>query len=369
MGRSCDPGDSAILEEGAGVAHPYSDLPDSAFWRRAVSELGEAEIDPVTRPAFSISRSDRVATAGSCFAQHLSRAIAQLGFGYLVTEAGPASPAAVDESYGVFSARFGNIYTTAQFLQLFERAYGLFAPQDDAWVREDGAVVDPFRPRIQAPGFVTVEAMREDREAHLAAVRAMFETCDVLVFTLGQTECWAAPDGAVVPLAPGAAGAPLDRCEYGFRNLTPGAIEADLLGAVDRLRSVNPAAHVVLTVSPVAMIATYEPRHVLESNGYSKAALRVAAEAVAQARAGVSYFPSYEIILGPAAGGRYLAPDRRNVTEEGVAHVMSIFTRHYLNDRAPAAPASSMTPAAPVRDTADLAALQGVVCDEESLDR
>ena len=88
--------------------------------------------------------------------------------------------------------------------QLFQRAYGLFEPADIAWQRADGRFVDPFRPRIQAGGFATVEDLEAEREIHLAEVRRVFEECDVFIFTLGLTEAWVSPtDGAAFPLAPG----------------------------------------------------------------------------------------------------------------------------------------------------------------------
>ena len=33
--------------------------------------------------------------------------------------------------YGIYSARFGNIYTARQLLQLIQRAYGEFVPVED----------------------------------------------------------------------------------------------------------------------------------------------------------------------------------------------------------------------------------------------
>src|SRR5205807_6284661 len=108
------------------------------------------------------------------------------------------------ENFGVFPARFGNIYTVRQLLQLFQRAYGLFEPTDSEWLSIDAGHIDPFRPRIQQAGFKTVGDLRADRDNHLQAVRQMFEQCDVFIFTLGLTEGWEAmADGAVFPLAPG----------------------------------------------------------------------------------------------------------------------------------------------------------------------
>ncbi|KAK0329975.1 hypothetical protein LTR94_034641, partial [Friedmanniomyces endolithicus] len=71
-------------------------------------------MDPMSRAPFMISASDKVATMGSCFAQHISRRLQASGFNYFVPEAAPASLSAAEAkaaNYGVFSARYGNIYT------------------------------------------------------------------------------------------------------------------------------------------------------------------------------------------------------------------------------------------------------------------
>ena len=68
---------------------------------------------------------DRIATAGSCFAQHISRSLSGAGFRYLVTEPAPEgmdAAAAAAANYGTYSARYGNIYTARQLKQLLERA-------------------------------------------------------------------------------------------------------------------------------------------------------------------------------------------------------------------------------------------------------
>lgn len=349
------------------MRNPYSDLPDHAFWRRAVAGRPAEQVDPVTAPPFTIAATDRVATAGSCFAQHISRALVARGGSFLVTETGEG------ENYGVFPARFGNIYTVRQLRQLFERAYGLREPADRAWRRTDGALLDPFRPRIQAEGFDSMEALAADREWHLAAVREMFETCDVLIFTLGLTEAWVSTrDGAVFPFAPGAVGAEGDGGEPGYRfeNFTVAEMADDLAAFTADLRSINPAVRMVLTVSPVPLIATYTDAHVLAATTYSKAALRVAAQMAADSDPLTAYFPSFEIVSGPQARGRFFAEDAREVTADGVALVMDIFARSFLREDAPRqAPAAQPAGAAaePAMD-ARQQALDDLICDEDVLD-
>ncbi|MBZ5724922.1 MAG: GSCFA domain-containing protein [Acidobacteriia bacterium] len=352
---------------GAG-AHPYADLPHYAFWNRAVAGVPPFAVDPVVDVPFRISPSDAVATAGSCFAQHIARGLQQKRFHYLVAEPAPAHltpAAAAAANYGVFSARYGNIYTTRQLLQLFERAYGAFVPSLSSWRTKGGGHADPFRPRIEPGGFASETELLEDRTRHLACVRRLFEELDIFVFTLGLTESWEhQASHAALPLAPGVAGGEWDPGQYEFRNYSAAEVERDLTEFVDRLRSVNPSSRMVLTVSPVPLAATGAGRHVLTSTCLSKAALRVAAEACASKCPGVCYFPSYEIITGPHSGSRYFEDDLRTVTRAGVGHVMRVFFSHFADGSA-AHPDKEAETLSYVE--AELAALGDIVCDEEAL--
>ena len=78
----------------------------------------------------------------------------------------------------------------------------------------------------------------------------------------------------------------------------------DLAAFLARLKRVNPDAKVVLTVSPQPPIATYEPRHVLVSATYTKAALRVAADEIERTHPDVWYFPGYEPSRARSIGAR-----------------------------------------------------------------
>ena len=120
--------------------HPYKNAPSHTYWRKAVASLEPGEVDPVVNFGIKIDRNSRVATAGSCFAQHIARYLSNSGFNYYVTEAGhPVLPDAsrLANNYGVFSARYGNIYTARQLLQMFQRAYHLFQPVEDVWKEAD----------------------------------------------------------------------------------------------------------------------------------------------------------------------------------------------------------------------------------------
>jgi hypothetical protein len=351
--------------------NPYLSLPDRAFWRRAVAAPAPGEVDPVGRFDLVIDRSTKVATAGSCFAQHIARYLSRSGYHHYVVE--PGHPILTPEvrdafHYGQFSCRYGNIYTARQLLQLFRRAYGKFSPVDDAWTHE-GEIVDPFRPTIHPHGFASLAEMRLDRVHHLAAVRNMFETLDVFVFTLGLTECWRSRrDGAVFPLCPGVEGGAFDEDLYEFHNQDVAEVIADLVNFRNGLSSVNKRAKIVFTVSPVPLVATAEPgEHVLSATTYSKSVLRVAAETMRERFSNVEYFPSYEIITGAFNRGAYFAPDLRGVVESGVSHVMRLFMQHATDGAAAAKPKKATK-----RKIDHLSLSERLVeveCDEVALDR
>jgi hypothetical protein len=354
---------------------PYANLPDTAFWRRAVASMPASGVDPIGQVPFVLTRTDRIATAGSCFAVHLSRHLSKSGFNYFVTEPGHPFLGAVaaEFNYGAFSARYGNIYTSRQLLQLFDRAYGTFTPAEDVWHNGEGRYFDPFRPNIQPNGFSSEREYWEDRHRHLAAVRQLFEQLDVLVFTLGLTEGWLSrEDGAAFTLCPGVAAGTFDPERHQFHNLTCQEVIADLEAFIQKLRQVNPGARVILTVSPVPIIATMEPRHVLVSNAYTKCALRAACDGVVGRFSGMAYFPGYEIVTSNYTRGCYFADDLRSVTPDGVDHVMTLFYQHYgaaaIGEESPV-PAGEEARTRAYEDRARLSEqVNEVLCDEEMLD-
>jgi hypothetical protein len=344
--------------------NPYRNLSAEHWWAKAVAEPAPEDVDPVIGAKFTIGKHDKVATAGSCFAQHISRRLVKSGFNYLVTEeAPPECSDPVGNDYGVFTARFGNIYTVRQLLQLAGRAYGSLQPALGAW-EVPGGYVDPFRPRIGGRPFASLDHLRVSREAHFAAVREMFEAADIFVFTLGLTEAWRAlADGSVVPLPPGVVGAELPADTYVPHNFTVVEVLEDLQSLVQLFRRLNPRVQILLTVSPVPLVASFGNEHVLEATTYSKSVLRVAAGETAKNNAHVGYFPSYEIVTGSFNRGRYFADDLRKVTEAGVDHVMRVFLRHYAGIDVPAALSAGETQ----RFQSEASAALEVLCDEEEI--
>lgn len=346
------------------MKNPYANAADHQFWRRGAASKPFHQLDYVVDPKFTIDPGTRVATAGSCFAQHISRKLSAIGFNYFVPERGESlSPEErARRQFGVFSARYGNLYTVRQLLQLFDEAFS-GETRAEAWQRADGRWVDACRPQVEPNGYAGFDEVREARRDHLAFVRDVFSGCELFIFTLGLTEAWRAKeDGRVYPLAPGVAAGDFDPERHEFVNFGVSETIADLEAFLDRLKQVNGAVKALLTVSPVPLIATYEKRHVVVSTAYSKSVLRVAAQQAADSRDWVDYFPSYEIITASPTGGLYFETDWREVNRMGVAHAMRCFSGNYLR-----IDASAAKPAPSAAGSSDGDPFGRLVCDEEEL--
>jgi len=354
------------------MRNPYSKGPTQSFWSRAVARPAPEAVRPGTHVKPVIGPETRVATAGSCFAQHVARAMVSDGLNYYVAEPAPegmSEETAEAHGYGLFSARYGNIYSTRQLLQLIRRAYGRFTPIETAWQVKDG-YIDPFRPNI-GEIFPSIEALEEARAAHLAKVREMFESLDVFVFTLGLTEGWFdRRDGAAYPVTPGAVTKAADPAHFEFQNHDYTTIKEDLTTFLGDLLAVNPGAKVILTVSPVPLIATYSDKDVLTATTYSKSVLVAVAGDMAAHFGAVQYFPSYEIITGAYNRGAYFGENLREIRPEGVAHVMDVFREKLVHG---AETVVKPETAAEADETsrknieAEISRQMYVVCDEELL--
>lgn len=346
------------------MIHPYSSQPPKAWWKQVAKAPHPLDIESWYTAKFPLA-GRRIATGGSCFAQHIGARMRASGFEFIDVE--PAPPIlSADEAarlgYGIYSARYGNLYTARQLLQLLQRALGQFQPLADHWAAGEG-FVDPFRPTIEPP-HPSVEAVDVLRRDHLDRVAELFRGIDVFVFTLGLTEAWVdVRDGAVYPVAPGVSGGAFDPERHAFVNFSAGEVEEDLRRFFALARSINPAIRMVLTVSPVALAATATGDNVIVANMYSKSALRAAAGALASSDPAIDYFPSYEIITSHVMRSQFYNADMRTVSATGVDHVMSqFFSQHPPPARAAAADAVGTVTAPDARHADDIA------CDEDLLD-
>ena len=368
------------------MAHPYSTLPPDQFWRSAVAERSPFDIKGLWRPKFQIKKRARIMTAGSCFAQHISRALVARGYNWIDADPAPThmtDAARRDYQYGVFSCRTGNIYTPKMLHQWLTWATDPDTAPEIVW-EKDGRFYDPFRPAVELGGFASPQELFASRRVTLAAMERAVRAANFFVFTLGLTESWQEQaSGTEFAICPGTVAGDFDPDAHVFVNHGFQSTYKSLRSAIGLARKLNPRLRFLLTVSPVPLTATAAPSHVLTASTQSKSVLRAVAGETAASLAHVDYFPSYEIITHPAFRGMFFEPNMRGVTARGVEFVMDSF----FGDQAQAfskavkvqgpygvTEEKTVTPDAPRTRTAvdqqeaDEDASDAVLCEEEMLD-
>jgi hypothetical protein len=348
--------------------HPYKNLPEHNYWKSGIGEKFWADVNFKPNVKFKLSPRDKIATAGSCFAQHLARNLPALGLNHCVYEAAPTilSPARAGElQYGQFSARYGNIYTARQLRQVIEFAFQL-RPLTHMGVETPTGWADLLRPGIQTEGFDSEHDLICDRVYHYECVKQLFLSSDCFIFTLGLTEAWYDnASGLVFPACPGTRIGRFDPALYKFVNFDAFEIIEDLTWCVNFIKDINPELKWIFTVSPVALAATATDNNVQVATTSSKSTLRVAADYLCKKFAHCDYFPSFEIVSSTATFGQFLDGDLRNISSRGVNFVMQNFKKSFVESEPHSTQPEVVADVAPARSLGDqLKSFANAECDE-----
>lgn len=91
----------------------------------------------------------------------------------------------------------------------------------------------------------------------------------------------------------------------------------------------NPGCQLIITVSPVPLLAAFRTEHnVVVNNAESKATLLVAAKAFVARHDDVHYFPSYELVQHAIRDP--FEPDNRHVKRSTVDTIMRVFESTFV---------------------------------------
>lgn len=350
---------------------PYSAQPPSAFWRTAVAEAGVWGYDGLFRSKWTLPANAAFATYGSCFAQHISRALQANGNPWVNAEPAPASasPAlAARFGYGVYSARTANIYTGKMLALWVALARDpSLCDTIELW-ESDGRFRDSLRPGLEPDGFASRAECLEMLAVTARAFARSVREAQVFVFTMGLTEGFeSAQTGQPYALCPGTLAGTYDAKQHSFVTYRYPAILTSMKSAIRGLRALNPKIKVLLTVSPVPLTATATAAHVLLATQYSKSVLRAVAGDLSDMAGDIDYFPSYELIAAPPTRAQFFAPNMRSVAPEGVALVMEHFFRgmRFSKKALPTDPAEARHHASIAAE----AAAEDLACEDLLLDR
>lgn len=266
-----------------------------------------------------------VGSAGSCFAMEIAHWMQRAGFNYLVTERNIHPERGTHWS----NARWGTIFNAAAFRQLIERSFGISKLPNYLWRTsgKDGRDTfrDPFREEVE---FYSVKEYLDDLPAHQEAARRALSTVKVFIITLGLNEVWSfRADGSILSRNPW--------------HISPSYVKRRVLGVEENIaelqrmldvwRTFNPDLQLIVSVSPVPMLRTFQASemHVMAATMLSKATLRVAAQRFCDDNQGVYYFPSFEKIMYGTRNP--WEPDYRHVRPQAVAGVMELFERSFVH--------------------------------------
>ena len=251
-----------------------------------------------------INSNSKVITLGSCFAEHLANTLREWG---------------VEVFFQKRSENFDNLLATQNLVD---------------WVTADDGMSN--NPLFASYG---------PRESMLAR----FCEADAIILSLGVSAAYFSRETGefVMPSV-----ADQDRSALAsandFRMLTLEENLGSLRRVVERLRTVNPSAAIVLTVSPVPLAATFDRASAVQADAVSKSTLRLTVEHfMAETGPDVFYWPSFEVVkwLG-AHAPRSLPPifgaddgASRHVSRWVVRMVIRLFLERFgegFDTRAPA---------------------------------
>jgi len=192
-----------------------------------------------------------------------------------------------------------------------------------------GLVVDPhINPTLPLAG--AEETLR--RRELIQMVNRRAAQCRVIFVTLGLVEVWRDIEtDTFLNSTP----------FFNLLNLYPNRYEvhvtdfAQNLANLERIHELlsrfgHPDVQIVVTVSPVPLMATFSEEDIVLANAYSKSLLRAVAQHWSAAHDNVHYFPSYEIVQNSERSQTW-EDDLRHVKPQVVKHIMDVFVRCYLS--------------------------------------
>ncbi len=259
-----------------------------------------------------------VVTIGSCFAGELRRFLMDAG---------------VDASRFLVPPGLNNTFAILDFL---------------SWCATGEQTGAGFRYERVASGEIREWIPDSKRKSYAE----FFSSIGAFVFTIGLAEVWQDKVTGGV-FWRGIPDEIFDADRHVFRLTTVEENARNLTRMIEIIRTLNPTAPIVLTLSPVPLMATFRDISCLTADCVSKSVLRVALDQVLSARpAHVYYWPSFEIVKWVGANlpkatygrkGEARAIDRpivQLIMDEFVEAFYTPEARAIIRDRASAAAAT-----------------------------
>ena len=320
--------DNNWLQNRANRWYKQGSNPDDLTSDYACQRLLRKWFIPEIEPKFKLRPQDKFYAIGSCFARGIEHMLVHRRIA--VESVAPEFVNLQPVNKEVTGLGFTNKYNTFSILNELRWALDPEAvfPIDSIVQVTESTWFDPhITPTLELAGLQ--ETL--DRRAMMQTVSKRIANCRAVIITLGLVEVWrdcevdvytnSTPARSVLKTQP-------KRYEF---HLTSFAQNWANLEAIHALltRYCHPEVRIVITVSPVPLMATFSKMDVVVANTYGKSLLRAIAQEWAAAHVNVDYFPSYEIVQNSNRAAVW-ERDLRHVTGAGVQHIMELFLRNYL---------------------------------------
>ena len=259
----------------------------------------ELNIVPVKN---KIRLKDKIFSIGSCFAVNTGQKMKEFKFDVLVNP-------------------FGTVFNPVSAFRAI--AMGFYTePLDEAsYIKSQGIYLHfDLHSDISA---LTRKELREKFERERQRAKKFLQDAGVVMITLGTAMVyeWKTTGRIVANCHKVPAG------EFRKRLLTVKEI-VDGFGVIHRMFAKhNPYARFVLSVSPVRHI-----RDGFTANSLSKSILRLAASRIVSGFAGVTYFPSFEIMMDDLRDYRFYERDMLHPSEVAVDYIWEKFKTAYFDE-------------------------------------
>ena len=282
---------------------------------------------PTVHPTFQIGPDDTIFAIGSCFARNVEKALEAAGKRVLSREFDLGEIGGSLEDGANFFNKYSIHSVYNEIRWALER--DTFPGADIIYELGENRYVDPQlgMARLDFP----LDTILAFRHRYLDAMKAVTQA-DVIILTLGYVETWfdtklglylnVVPPNQIIKAEP-------ERFE--FRVLSYG----DILEALENLHDLlvkhrTKPLKMLVTVSPVPLLATFRDMDVLVANAYSKAVQRAALDEFLLDKTGVDYFPSYEFVTLSNPSVAWSRGDYRHVSQDIINRIMSNVLTNYV---------------------------------------
>lgn len=253
------------------------------------------EIDlPAERPA-EIKHGEGIVMLGSCFTDSVGSMLVSDGFTVTHNPLGPLyNPCSIANAVRLALCAAG------------ERDYTLLRDTDGLWHCLD------FASRYTRRSKESLVAVLDEALDHL---RDDLQGCQTAIITLGTAYVFALADGDGV----------VGNChKFPPQNFSRERLTVEAAAkSIERLKSMLPDKHIILTVSPIRHTADG-----LHGNNLSKSILQLAADSILDER--THYFPAYEIMLDDLRDYRFYAADMKHPSDTAVEYIYETFCKYYM---------------------------------------